>query len=344
MKDAASSGKGGIIYDYLYHDRGNTRFIPVLLSGASEDGIPGPLKGHARYRVNAFDLSDPEFEGLYREATGQPRVIKRGLGAKVVLGARTAPTPAVAAPLPERAAVTSFPASSPPPADISRIDLYAPKELIGREAEMKLMDEAWAKAAAGEAHPRVLTFVALGGEGKTALVAKWAISMAEKGWPDCEAAFAWSFFNRGTSEQQAASSDLFLMEASRFFGAPAVEGVESGHDKGQRLAKWIGDKRAALILDELEPLQYAPSSPLAGELKDEGMRALLKGLAQRNKGLCLVATRYPIKELGGYTETAPQMYLALLSKKRARGCSNGSASRDRGESASSRPKAPRATP
>ena len=43
-----------------------------------------------------------------------------------------------------------------------------------------------------------------------------------------------------------------------------------------------------MILDGLEPLQYPPTSPLAGQLKDDGVLALLKGLAQRNAGLCLV--------------------------------------------------------
>src|SRR5208283_3109115 len=114
---------------------------------------------------------------LYRELTRQPAVVKPALGTKVILGTRAASAPAVAPPLPERPALTTFP---------------APAALIGRETEMKLIDESWAKAVAGEAHPRVLAFVALGGEGKTALVAKWAVSMAEKDWPDCEAAFAWS--------------------------------------------------------------------------------------------------------------------------------------------------------
>jgi tetratricopeptide (TPR) repeat protein len=160
-----------------------------------------------------------------------------------------------------------------------------------------------------------MTFVALGGEGKTALVAKWAVGMAEKDWPDCDAAFAWSFYSQGACEQLAASSDPFLAEALKFFGAPAIEGLESGHDKGKRLAKWIGDKRAALILDGLEPLQYPPTSPLAGQLKDEGLTALLKGLAQGNKGLFLVTTRYPIKDLEGYSGTSPQEDLAPLSKE-----------------------------
>jgi tetratricopeptide (TPR) repeat protein len=307
--------EGGDIYQYLYDDKGNTRFIPVLLGDATEDGIPSPLKGHARYRVKAYDLSDPGFEGLYRELTRQPAVAKPALGTKVVLGARAASAPAVAPPLPERPALTMFPAPAAPPTDISRIDRYAPKELIGREAEMKVIDDARAKAVAGETHPRVLTFVALGGEGKTALVAKWAITMAETNWPDCEAAFAWSFYSQGTREQRAASSDLFLAEALKFFSTPAVEGVESGHDKGRRLAQWIGDKRAALILDGLEPLQYAPTSPLAGQLKDEGLRALLKGLAQHNNGLCLVTTGYAVKDLASYGATAPQKDLASLSRQ-----------------------------
>ena len=260
-------------------------------------------------------MSDPGFERLYRELTGQPAVIKRGLGEKVPLPPRGTPEPNVAAPLPPRPAQTSFPAPTTAPADISRIDRYAPAELIGREAELRLIDEAWAKAVTGEAHPRVLTFVALGGEGKTALAAKWAVGVAEKDWPDCEAAFAWSFYSQGASEQQAASSDLFLAEALKFFGAPAVEGVESGHDKGRRLTRWIGDKRAALILDGLEPLQYAPTSPLAGQLKDEGLRALLKGLAQHNRGLCLVTTGYAVKDLEAYAATAPQRDLAPLSKE-----------------------------
>jgi hypothetical protein len=288
--------EGALIHQYIYDEKGNKRFIPVLLGDAPDDSVPLPLRPFTRYRTKACDLSDAGFENLYRRLTGQPAVIKPEPGQRVGLPPRkllTKESAAVATSLRGRAAA--------PPTDISRIDRYAPKELIGREAEMTLIEEAWAKAVAGEAQrPRVLTFVALGGEGKTALVAKWAIGMAEKDWPDCEAAFAWSFYSQGTREQVAASSDLFLAEALKFFGAPAVEGVESGHDKGRRLAKWIGDKRGALILDGLEPLQYAPTSPTPGELRDEGLRALLKGLAQHNRGVCLVTTRYAIKDLEGY--------------------------------------------
>jgi hypothetical protein len=307
--------EGGIVYNYIYKSKANERFLPVLFGDESDESVPIPLQGFAKFRIRAFDLSDPGFEALYRELTSQPAVIKPALGAKVALGTKTPAATLVAPPLPEKPALTTFTPPAPPPVDIGRIDRYAPAELIGREAETKLVDDAWAKAVAGEAHPRVLTFVALGGEGKTALVAKWAIGQSDKDWPGCEAAFAWSFYSQGTSEQQTASSDLFLAEALKFFGAPAVEGVESAHDKGRRLAKWIGEKRAVLILDGLEPLQYAPGPPLDGQLRDEGLRALLKGLAQGNKGLCLVTTRYPIKDLEAYALTAPQRDLARLSKE-----------------------------
>ena len=146
------------------------------------------MQGYATFRVKAFDLSDAGFEALYRELTRQPAVIKPALGAKVVLATKTPTAPAVAAPLPEKPALTTFASNAPPPTDISSIVGYAPKEavgLIGREAETKLIDDAWAKAVAGEPHPRVMTFVALGGEGKSALVANWANGRSGEDWPDC---------------------------------------------------------------------------------------------------------------------------------------------------------------
>jgi hypothetical protein len=39
---------------------------------------------------------------------------------------------------------------------------------------------------ATQPRPRVLTFVALGGEGKTSLVAKWVADLAHRDWPGCE--------------------------------------------------------------------------------------------------------------------------------------------------------------
>jgi tetratricopeptide (TPR) repeat protein len=204
--------------------------------------------------------------------------------------------------------------------EISRIDKYAPAELIGREDETKLLNHAWEKVLRIEkGRPRVLTFVALGGEGKTSLVAKWAAGLAHQDWPGCDAAFAWSFYSQGTREQVAASSDLFLKEALTFFGDDAdkqfAAGPAGAFEKGQRLARLVGQRRSLLILDGLEPLQYAPTSPTPGQLKDQGIAALLRALAAASHGLCVVTTRYSVPDLKAFWQTtAPEVKLLRLSR------------------------------
>jgi tetratricopeptide (TPR) repeat protein len=197
------------------------------------------------------------------------------------------------------------------PADISRIIKYAPSELVGREPETKLLNDAWDQAVrATTKRPHVLTFVALGGEGKTSLVAKWAADLAHRDWPGCEAAFAWSFYSQGTREQLAASSDLFLKEALNFFGGDAdkefAASPAGAFEKGQRLARIVNQRRSLLILDGLEPLQY-PTEAKAfkpGELKDQGIAKLLKDLASTNFGLCIVTTRIEIPDLNAFKSGA----------------------------------------
>ena len=220
------------------------------------------------------------------------------------------------------------------PADISRIVKYAPAELIGREAETKILVDAWDYAVREmRGRPHVLTFVAMGGEGKTSLVAKWAADQAAQDWPGCEAAFAWSFYSQGTRDQVAGSSDLFLNTALAFFGDEADQAFAAtsagAFEKGQRLARVIGARRALLILDGLEPLQYAPTSPTPGELKDQGLAALLKGLATTSQGLCIVTTRYAFPDLRAFlgksvqevrlTRLSTAAGVALLQSLRVRG-------------------------
>jgi hypothetical protein len=110
---------------------------------------------------------------------------------------------------------------------------------------------------------------------------------------------------------------VFLKEALTFFGDEAMASSAQGaFAKGQRLARLVGERRSLLILDGLEPLQYAPASPTPGELKDSGLAALLKGLAANNKGLCVVTTRYSIADLRDYLQTtALELNLSRLSKE-----------------------------
>ena len=75
-----------------------------------------------------------------------------------------------------------------------------------------------------------------------------------------------------------------------------------------------GPAAALLILDGLEPLQFAPTSPTPGQLKDQGLAALLKGLADSSLSLCVVTTRYSIPDLKAFWQTtAPEHDLKRLS-------------------------------
>lgn len=149
-------------------------------------------------------------------------------------------------------------------------------------------------------------------------MAKWAADLAYQNWPGCDAVFAWSFYSQGTREQVAASSDLFLKEALTFFGEDDDKQFAASNagafEKGQRLARIVGQRRALLILDGLEPLQYAPTSPTPGELKDQGIAALLKGLAANSEGLCIVTTRYALPDLRAFIgKTVHEEKLVRLS-------------------------------
>lgn len=201
--------------------------------------------------------------------------------------------------------------------DISRILEYAPADLIGREEETKLLNDAWANVQNQErSHPRVLTFVALGGEGKTSLVANWAAELARQDWSGCDSAFAWPFYN------QTASSDLFLKEALNFFGDDEDKAFAASNagafEKGQRLARLVGQQRSLLILDGLEPLQYAPSSTAfpPGQLNDQGVAKLIKDLATTSQGLCVITTRYSLPDLRAFMgKTVREEELTRLSRK-----------------------------
>ncbi len=203
---------------------------------------------------------------------------------------------------------------------------HVAEELFGREKELAALDAAWA-----DDKIHVATFVAWGGVGKTSLVAKWA---AEKDLGGADY-FDWSFYSQGTREEGSASGEPFIAAALRFFGEADGDGEKiasstmSGWEKGAKLAGLVARRKALVILDGLEPLQYPPSSPLAGQLKDPGVTALLRGLAAQNPGLCVVTTRDGVKDLAAFHGgTAPEWSLerldtaagvALLEKHQVRG-------------------------
>ncbi len=189
--------------------------------------------------------------------------------------------------------------------DLGRLPIPGP-HFVGRETEIERLFKAWDDPAV-----HVLTLVAFGGVGKSALVTRWLDRMAADGWRGASRVLTESFYSQGM-EDRVTSAEPFIDRALRFFGDPDPK-AGSLHDRGARLAYLIRKDRSLLVLDGIEPLQYPPGRPeIEGRLKDPGLAALLKGLAADNPGLCVVTTRERIADLAGSQLTAPQIPLEEL--------------------------------
>ena len=167
-------------------------------------------------------------------------------------------------------------------------------DFVGRAAELSSLTTALNDAALG-----VRSVVAWGGVGKTALVRRWLDGVQGP------RVYVWSFYSQGAGDDRQTSSDLFFQTALLKFGDPDPQAGDLW-DRADRLAALINQAPTVLVLDGVEPLQHPPG-PMAGVLKDPGLRALLHGLADRMDGLCLVTTRQPVVDLvdrAGFVETA----------------------------------------
>lgn len=182
-------------------------------------------------------------------------------------------------------------------------------EIFGRKTELEKLDRAWECP-----DTNVVTLVAFGGVGKSALVNRWLSDITQDDYRDAERVYVWSFYSQGTRDDDEASSpDLFITEALKWFGDPNPNDGEAER-KGLRLAELIREHKTLLILDGLEPLQYPPAER-DGALKHPGIRALLQELAGLNKGLCIISSRVEISDLRSWLRFVEQIPLETLSKE-----------------------------
>lgn len=166
--------------------------------------------------------------------------------------------------------------------------------LLGRDLELQLLDNAWA-----DSKTAVLCVVAASGVGKSALVDEWLNRLAAQAYDDAERVFAWRF---SAGLQSETSADAFVDAALRFFGdADPASGTP--WQKGERLARLICRKRTLLILDDVEPLQYAAGAE-QGRLKDPMLHVLVHQLALSNPGLCVLTSRRPVTDLDVFSRSS----------------------------------------
>src|ERR1700730_12204768 len=168
--------------------------------------------------------------------------------------------------------------------------------VFGREEDIGFLDDAWANQQVN-----VVTIVAWGGVGKSTRVNHWLRRMAAEQYRSAQLVFGWSFYRQGTSGDTS-SADEFLDVALTWGGDPEPR-RGTAWERGERLAKLVGHRRALLVLDGWEPLQNPPGAQ-EGRLREPSLQALLRELAAFNTGLCVITTRLPVADLADHERTS----------------------------------------
>ena len=243
--------------------------------------IQGRPKDNRALSAGNENQIDTDLAALANEIAA---IIKRGES----VGAKTHPVIP-----PEKISLAKLPSTSP--------------VLFGREGELKQLDDAW-----NNQDINVLSLVAWGGVGKTALVNKWLLQMAKDNYRAAARVYGWSFYSQGAAEGRQVSADQFIASALTWFGDPDPT-AGSPWDKGERFAEFIKQQRTLLILDGLEPLQNPPPVE-TGRIKDPGLTSLLRELAQQNPGLVVISTRLTVDDLKDFIgSTVTEIDLEALS-------------------------------
>ncbi len=137
---------------------------------------------------------------------------------------------------------------------------------------------------------RVISVVAAGGTGKTALVNE---GLHEATLSDRAGVFVWSFY-------EDPHTDAFLRAAHAYF--TDKEDAPAGGMLGRLQLALSGDTPHGLVLDGLERVQSEGDRGRRGELEDVQLKRLVRALAGGvGNARALVTSRFPLVDLEGWT-------------------------------------------
>lgn len=131
------------------------------------------------------------------------------------------------------------------------------KELFGRNEEMKRLDEAW-----DDPSTNIISLVALGGVGKSALVNHWLRSMAQDNYRGASRVYAWSFYEESSADPLPAPTALEASERVDKAQPKSIDFTDSITDdfrdelhrryvlekKPQQPDEWVLDKEFEFLL------------------------------------------------------------------------------------------------
>jgi preprotein translocase subunit YajC len=143
---------------------------------------------------------------------------------------------------------------------------------------------------------RIGALIGWGGVGKSAIVRKWYDTLDSNAIkPD--GIFWWGFYRNAYLEQ-------FLNALLRFVSQGRIkpETIKSTWKKIERIKEYIHQGTYLIILDGLEQMQKPVSGDEFGKMIHRECTELLHYLADVSKGLCLITSRYPLKDLEDWHE------------------------------------------
>ncbi len=260
------------------------QIYPIALSSFPQTAVPASLSA-----LNIRPRLDKPLSGFSRHERGVEisKIADEIVG---LLGKKAAAGGTLTAPPPR-----------PQPAyvHISGLPETAYERLVGREAELQRLDDAWA-----DSKTNILSLVAEGGAGKSALINEWLKRLQADDYRGAEAVLGWSFYSQG-SKERATSADAFLDWAVGKLGVKPA--TNSASAKGEAIAEAMTRRRALLVLDGVEPLQHGPDGQL-GQLKDQGLRALLRRFAAtppaEAHGLIVLTSRLAVTDIARRKDSA----------------------------------------
>jgi AAA ATPase domain/TIR domain len=209
----------------------------------------------------------------------------------------------------ERISPAAEGARATPMVAISGLPGTAYERLVGRDAELTRLDQAWS-----DGKTNILSLIAEGGSGKSALVNEWLTRLQADGYRGAERVLAWSFYSQG-SKERATAADEFLNWALTKLDVKID--TTSASTKGEAIAEALTKQRVLLLLDGVEPLQHGPG-PQPGQLKDQGLRALLRRFAtappRADHSLIVLTSRIAVVDIQRFNDgAAPVVDVERLS-------------------------------
>lgn len=260
------------------HHRDGTRIYPIVITACDVEAADWLMRLNLKPR-------DGTPLALYQEA--QRDAVMADL-AKEIRGIlqHAAETP------PPNSGPAPAPAPAPALIDYGRLPDTPYKALVGRDAELARLDAAWTDGQAN-----IVSLVAEGGAGKSALVNEWLVRLQGDGYGGAEAVLGWSFYSQG-SKERVTSADSFLDWALGRLGLTVAS--TSATVKAEAIAGALARRRVLLVLDGVEPLQHGPG-PEHGRLKDQGLRTLLRRIAAlpsgAGSGLVVLTSRVAVADI-----------------------------------------------